>query len=104
MNKWHLRKVNNKYELYHIYDDLDEEIPISVLLDILKNEYPDIIIKNVKSDIMNGIYSEDIIINNIVFTIYEELSSITFSSYSADKEKANNIIYYIGSILKADIQ
>lgn len=102
MNKWYLRRVHNKYELYCIYGTLDdEEIPIVKLMNILNAEYKDIIIKDEESDIMNGIYTKNLIINNIDFSIYEELSSLTFSSSSRE---GDSIIYYISSILKADIQ
>ncbi|WP_295158915.1 hypothetical protein [uncultured Brachyspira sp.] len=101
MNKWYLRKAKNKYELYCIYDDFDDEIPILLLMNILENEYDNIIIQNEESDIMNGIYTRNLIINNIDFTIYEELSSLTFSSNS---KEGDAIIYHISAILKADMQ
>ena len=102
MNKWYLRKANNKYELYCVYGTSeDEEIPIVKLMNILNSEYRDIIIKDEESDIMNGIYTKNLMINDIDFSIYEELSSLTFSSISRE---GDSIIYYISSILEADIQ
>ncbi|WP_300370628.1 hypothetical protein [Brachyspira sp.] len=101
MHKWFLRKVKNKYELYCLYDDEDDDIPILSLMRVLENEYDDIIIQNEESDIMNGIYTKNLIINSIEFSLYEELYSLTFSS---NTKEGDAIIYYISTILKADMQ
>ena len=100
MNKWYLRKINNKHELYCIDDSFDYEAPILVLINILKDKYKNIIFKDEQSNIMEGEYRKKVIIDNIELNIYEELSSLTLSS---DDKKANDIILEISHLLNAEI-
>lgn len=100
MNKWYLRKINNKHELYCIDDSFDDEAPILVLINILKDKYKNIIFKDEQSNIMEGEYRKKVIIDNIELNIYEELSSLTLSS---DDKKANDIILEISHLLNAEI-
>ncbi|ADG72918.1 hypothetical protein [Brachyspira murdochii] len=100
MNKWYLRKIKNKYELYCIDDSFDDEAPILVLINILKDKYTNIIFKDEPSNIMGGEYRKKVIIDNIELNIYEELSSLTLSS---DDKRANDIILEISHLLNAEI-
>ncbi|MDO6992684.1 hypothetical protein Q5M87_01555 [Brachyspira innocens] len=100
MNKWYLRIIKNKYELYCIDDSFDDEAPILVLINILKDKYKNIIFKDEESNIMGGEYRKKVIIDNIELNIYEELSSLTLSS---DDKKANDIILEVSHLLNAEI-
>ena len=100
MNKWYLRKIKNNYELYCNDDSFDDEAPILVLINILKDKYKDIIFKDEDSNIMSGEYRKKVIIDNIELNIYEELSSLTLRS---DYKSANDIILEISHLLNAEI-